>query len=111
MGNLFGKCVPSLPAGSCFAQLPEPFSKKVDAAMCVSNKKAYLFSGNLVIEYNPSANEKGKRVLKDPVDVKKHPIFGELPMPFSSHIDAALGVISWFIHPSTNFLILNCVCP
>ena len=67
-----------------FQRLPAPFATKIDACVCISHTHGtlLLFSGDMVVQMNEWS-------IETPMALKEHPLFSELPPPFSKQIDAA----------------------
>jgi len=57
----------------------------------VNEHHCCLFSGDLVLDYNPNKYlEAGSRIITPARKIKDHPVFSQLPWPFDRGIDAAI---------------------
>ena len=83
-----------------FAQLPPPFSEKIDAwawntfdwLQYRKERTDYFFSGDQVITYTLWPWERqDRRVQMQAMKISEHPVWKDLPAPFNQKIDA----ISW----------------
>lgn len=92
-----GSRVKSPPKEICehpeFKQLPAPFNKKIDGVISkfvgTDSEINYIFSGNQVIEYTTYKHAKSQ-VRTPAMPIRNHPVFSQLPAPFSEGIDAAI---------------------
>jgi hypothetical protein len=94
-------CYPPAPFDETYNELPPPFDAQVDAAACVDNERRHLvlFSDGQVLTYSAWIYaHHGRRVIEAPCSTKDHPIFGELPAPFDTKIEAACCVNSRRMH-------------
>ena len=91
-------CLASTAAGDpagvpVFAALPAPFNSRVDAVLSRfqggSDECHFIFSGDQVIEYTTWSYAKTP-VKAPPMPIASHSIFGRLPAPFNTKIDAVL---------------------
>jgi len=81
------------PPAELWKDLPSPFNTKIDAVIWNgvdgSNRVDYIFSGDQVLEYNVWTYAE-QRTKAAPVPVAQHQIFGKLPLPFNTKIDAVI---------------------
>ena len=81
---------------SIFCSLPAPFNSKIDAvlskpaAVSASAECHYMISGDQVMEFTTWSHAP-ERVKAPPMSIASHKIFGSLPAPFHTKIDAVLS--------------------